>query len=521
MLSDRPDQVCVWTEDGVDAAAAEVGLSASGSGGLRVLIASRRSRLKTVMLRWHLSLPPGCRILADHWERGYGDLEWRSAAPERALPWYALVHEPGAERTTGFGVETGAASLASWRIDATGVSLVLDVRNGGIGVALGDRVLPAATIRTLSSEPGESAYAFARRFCALLCPSPRLPGEPVYGGNDWYCRYGDMTAETVKEDAGLLRELTEGCEGTPTFVADCGWFPARGCEGGPYDRGHEGFPDMPGLAASIEAMGVRPGIWIRPLLSSVAIPQAIQLPATHPLGPLAPFTMDPSLPETLEIVRADISRLVEWGYRAIKHDFSTYDITGSWGFLMGTSMTRDGWHFADRSRTTAEITTEFYRAIREAAGSTWLIGCNTIGHLAAGLHEIQRTGDDTSGKDWERTRKMGVNTLAFRMAQHDTFFAHDADCVGVRPEIPWERNRQWLDVVARSATPLFVSMSRETVGPREATDLREAFRPASQAQPPAEPLDWFDTTCPRRWRFGDEVVEYDWIDPVKTVFPCA
>ncbi len=121
-----------------------------------------------------------------------------------------------------------------------------------------------------------------------------------------------------------------------------------------------------------------------------------------------------------------------------KHDFSTFDLLGRWGFEMNSRLTEEGWHFHDQSLTTAEIIRKLYIAIREAAGDAILIGCNTIGHLAAGLVEVQRIGDDTSGREWSRTRKMGVNTLAFRLPQHETFFLADADCVPVTNEIPWE-----------------------------------------------------------------------------------
>src|SRR2546430_9977401 len=50
-----------------------------------------------------------------------------------------------------------------------------------------------------------------------------------------------------------------------------------------------------------------------------------------------------------------------------------------------------GWNFHDRTKTSAEIVRELYTDIRRAAGDAMLIGCNTIGHLAAGLFEIQRT----------------------------------------------------------------------------------------------------------------------------------
>ena len=63
------------------------------------------------------------------------------------------------------------------------------------------------------------------------------------------------------------------------------------------------------------------------------------------------------------------------------------------------------------------------------AGQAGGFGCNTIGHLSVGLFDASRTGDDVSGREWERTRRMGVNTLAYRLPQHKTFFQLDADCV--------------------------------------------------------------------------------------------
>ena len=83
---------------------------------------------------------------------------------------------------------------------------------------------------------------------------------------------------------------------------------------------------------------------------------------------------------------------------------------------------------------------------------------------------MQRTGDDTSGRDWNRTRKMGVNTLAFRAPQQGTFFAIDADCAAITKDVPWQFSAQWLDLLARSGAPLFVSLapgadSPETAGP--------------------------------------------------------
>ena len=154
---------------------------------------------------------------------------------------------------------------------------------------------------------------------------------------------------------------------------------------------------------------------------------------------------------------------------------------------MGNEFTGDGWAFANRSRTTAEIIVDHYRSIREAAGDdAVVIGCNTIGHLSASIFEASRIGDDTSGRQWDRVRKMGVNTLAFRMPQHGAFYAVDADCVGqtTTGAIPWELNRQWLDLVARSGTPLFVSFKRDSVTPEQEQASKQPWpSPASRSQP--------------------------------------
>lgn len=60
---------------------------------------------------------------------------------------------------------------------------------------------------------------------------------------------------------------------------------------------------------------------------------------------------------------------------------------------------------------------------------------------------LNRTGDDTSGREWERTRKYGANALAFRMLHHEAFFLADADCIGIMGEIDWMENvtpEKWL-----------------------------------------------------------------------------
>ena len=96
------------------------------------------------------------------------------------------------------------------------------------------------------------------------------------------------------------------------------------------------------------------------------------------------------------------------------------------------------------------------------------------------------------------------------MPQHDAFFAVDADCVGLTNDVPWELNRQWLDLLACSGTPLFVSADPAAMGAAQSAALREAFTVAATVRPVAEPLDWLDTTCPSSWKNESGELRYDW-----------
>jgi alpha-galactosidase len=257
----------------------------------------------------------------------------------------------------------------------------------------------------------------------------------------------------------------------------------------------------------VRRLGARPGIWIRPLLAPADVPDGWRLPREAAV-------LDPTVPGALEKVAADISRLREWGFDLIKHDYSTFDVFGRWGFQMGAALTRGDWTFAEGPvRTTAEVLAVLYGTIRTAAGDTLVIGCNTVSHLSAGQFELCRIGDDTSGTDWLRTRRMGVNTLAFRAAQHNAFYAADPDCGPVTTAVPWELNRRWLDLVAGSGTVVFTSLAPDALGTEERRDLRAAFALAARPQPVAEPLDWQETTWPARWRLMGEARTYDWLGP--------
>ncbi len=480
--------------------------------GLRVEVAALE-QVSRVLLRWRRPIEPDALVLGDAWERSYGDLQWRGQQPERVLPWSMLVHVPATGTSWGFGVEVRGASFAFWTVDEEGLSLWLDLRSGGQAVRPGDRAVPAAVVRAVRDD--RTPFAAQVALSRLLCRDP-LPVGSIVGCNNWYYAYGrDFDAAAVLRDARVIADLVGDHPMRPFGVIDDGWSPdgmadGRVASGGPWDVGRPAsFPDLSDVAAAIAAEGVRPGIWFRPLLTR-------HEPQLGSIGPRdGAFGLDPSHPATLRTVAEDVARLRAWGFELIKHDFSTYDLLGRWGPDFAGSPAPDGLRLADPTRTTAEVLVDFYTTVHEAAGGAVIIGCNVVGHLAAGLVEVQRTGDDVSGLVWGRTRRTGVNTLAFRLAQHGAFFTVDADCVPSTPVTDWSLNRRFLDLVSRSGTALFVSVDPTTRTDAVDADLSVALRRALDGGQPGgvEPLDWLQTTSPSRWRCGEQEIRYDWLEP--------
>lgn len=460
-----------------------------------------------VRLRWSYEFAKKTRFLGDAWERGYGDLEWKGMSGSRFMPWYFLAaNEAGVQ---GFGVKVRPAALCYWHVDSLGITLFLDVRCGGSGVLLQGRTIKAAQIVALKTESATS-YETAVELCRNMCDDPIFPDYPVYGSNNWYYAYGESSAEKIIADTDYVLELTEGATNPPYMVIDDCWqehHRLNEYNGGPWRCGNEKFPDMKALADKLVEKGARPGIWVRFLLNEDEnIPEEWRISHNG--------CLDPSHPDALEYIKNDVKRICDWGYTLIKHDFSTFDLFGKWGFEMNPLVTVDGWHFHDRSKTSAEIVIKLYEEIYKASRSNnaIIIGCNAIGHLGAGLMQVNRTGDDVSGFYWERTRRMGVNTLAFRLPQHGTFYHVDADCVGITGTVSWKMNRQWADVIAQSGSPLFVSAKPGVLNAEEKEELHQIMLIASEQKNHKIPLDWEDTDCPEVWGEGEDVISYQWYE---------
>ncbi|MBQ8588508.1 MAG: hypothetical protein IJ454_03860 [Clostridia bacterium] len=440
-------------------------------------------------------------VFASSWERGYGDFAWRSVSPDRVLPWYFTASE--GDKTYCFGVETQPNALCFWNCSREYITLSIDIRNGSSALALEGRILNAC--RIVVGTYADDAHSAMHRFCKAMCPNPRIPSRPIYGGNDWYCNYGNNSFDKILKHTENIVSCAPKGEYKPYMVIDDGWeeYYGKPANSGPWIC-NDKFGDMQKMADAIEELGAIPGIWLRPLTTVEKVPDEHRLRTAGD-----EVTLDPSSPLVLDMVRNDISTIVGWGYKLIKHDFSTWDIFGNWGKNFPNIKEIN---FFDKTKTTAEIINNFYNVIRKAAGDDVLIiGCNTMSHLSAGVFDLQRTGDDTSGVEWERTKIMGINTLAFTMHQHGAFYAIDADCVGITTKISWQINKKWLDVLSRSGTPLFVSIEAEAFTDEVKKDVTEAFGRAVENQTVSKALDWKYNTIPKNWlsAYGDDTYEWE------------
>lgn len=480
----------------------QVQLKAAGNA-QAVYVQSPTADLLSVRLKWKYQTKKYSRVLGDHWERSYADLGWKAPQVGVRNPWYVLLHD--GKETAAFGVKTGGNTMCWWDVADDSLQLTMDTRSGGDGVKLGQRKLHAADIVTSLSPAGERPWATLTRFCRLICAKPRLPKQPVYGINDWYVMYGKNSFESVKQQTTVMAGFVTDSSNRPFSLIDDGWQ-----QPDDFSIVNDKFKDMHKMADEIKSIGMRPGLWTRPLIARHDDKASLLAPTLPTRSNTDEKILDPTLPETLERVKRNISLYKTWGYDMVKHDYSSWDIFGRWGVQMKDGLTVPGWHFNDQSKTNAEIINTLYGTIRQAAGDMYIIGCNTVSHLSAGIFELNRIGDDTSGKEWQRTKKYGVNTLAFRLPQNNTFYAADGDCVGLTHDIAWERNRQWLQLLAESGSPLFISAETEFLDADKKAAIKTAFAQAAKVQPTGEPLDWISEQWPKKWKLNNREVTFNW-----------
>ncbi len=473
-----------------------------GHPSLKVLVLAERSELRVLRLSWERPIDSHCRFCGDEWGAGDGTSQWRTMDPRRIFPWYVLIR--GSEETSAIGVMTQAAAFASWNINPSRVTLTLDIRNGACGVKLDGRALEVATVLFCHYE--RTPMATARRFCGIVSPAPITANLPVYGIFSRHREDVSFDQTQILRECDMLANYCNGLTNRPFHVVECGWQTSAGALAndptGPWKEGNAGFQDMGALSDEIRRRGVRPGISMRLLRDlDEAIPANWY--QSH-----RPGYLDPSIPEVLEHIQENVRRAADWGFEMIRHISSTKDCLND--IFRNLNAPAD-WHFADQSRTNAEILADFYRAIKSSAGDMVIYGEDVIGHLAAGLTHVCRVAQEAPNGEWLRGRHNRVNALAFRLCQNQNFFTIDAGTIEISARRKWQDIRALAELLANSDTAFFLSFGDETpLAPKATKELMEDFFNASLGDIQVMPTDWMDNTCPEEWTIDGKPKEYHW-----------
>lgn len=461
-----------------------------------------------VKIEWEADFSSHSLVLGDAWERTYGDVCWKPIFEPTFHPWYFSVKD--GDVISCIGVKTGPSALCSWTVSERIVTLLMDVRCGCLDTQFEGRKIKLAELVSLT-EQGD-AFNIINKFCRKMCDKPALPKTAFYGGNDWYDCYGNNSYDSILSHSKLLSECSVGLKNRPYLTIDTGWqkffnwYSEDYYIGGPFNECNVKFGDMKKLAEEIHAMDVKPGIWYRPLQTIEYMPDDAFLRRQN----INQKILDPSHPMVIEKTQEDVQRFIDWGYELIKQDFTTYDVFGHYAPEMTQSVVEGDWSFYDRSKTSAEIFKEYYILMKNASKQALINACETFSHLSAGVFDIYRIGDDTSGLKHPITIKMGVNTVAVRGVQHNAFYSADPDCVAITDRITWEQSEQWLEFLKYSGLPLNVSVQKECYTKEVREAITEAFAIASEPHKVAEPIDWYDTKTPTRWLTFDGEKEFVW-----------
>jgi alpha-galactosidase len=98
------------------------------------------------------------------------------------------------------------------------------------------------------------------------------------------------------------------------------------------------------------------------------------------------------------------------------------------------------------------------------------------------------------------------------MMQNRKFYTADADCAGIRGEVPWDLNRKWLYALAHSGSPLFVSLKPGICTKEQLDEIRKAYAVNSVQKDVLAPLNWTDDACPSEWLLNGKQTRFNWYD---------
>ena len=209
----------------------------------QVILYPADKAVKRVKLRWRGDMSDCIMVMGDAYARAYRKAFWSGLTPHRQMPWYFYAYD--GEKLNCFGVKTSPNALCFFECDSFGITLWIDVRNGGGGVLLKEP-LRAVEVVCREGKTDETPFEAAKSFCRQMCNKPVLPKEPVIGVNNWYWAYGNITHESVMAETDYLMEMCRDTVVKPYMIIDDGWQIKRTetYNGGPWNDVNSGFVSM-------------------------------------------------------------------------------------------------------------------------------------------------------------------------------------------------------------------------------------------------------------------------------------
>ncbi|MFT4624653.1 MAG: hypothetical protein ACI8PZ_003312 [Myxococcota bacterium] len=281
--------------------------------------------------------------------------------------------------------------------------------------------------------------------------------EPPVGWSTWYELYAGVTEADVRANLARAEELRD--EGVPIGViqVDDGWAVAWG-----EWTANERFPSGMGvLASDIKAAGFTPGLWMAPFHVSRELPLA----ELHPEWFLHDrdgqlhvdngyYVIDASHPDGREWMAEQVAARVDEGWTYLKLDF-----------LLGGALN------GERHQPMSGVTAYNLgmAAIRDAAGSAWILACGAPMLPTVGFADSWRSGPDVAflaAPDPEIAFvRSQARSVAARSFTNGSWWWVDADPVLVRPPADEALARGAAVVVAVSGGAWFAGDDLDALDP--------------------------------------------------------
>lgn len=342
------------------------------------------------------------------------------------------------------------------------------------------------------------------------------------GWCSWYMFYQDISASKIIDNTRALKQIASDLplkiiqidDGFQTAVGD--WLSIK-----------DTFPDgVAPLAKEIYQSGFTPGLWLAPYI----VDPRSRLAKEHPDWLLrgkfnrpvnAGFTswgvfataLDLTNQEASDYIREVIHTAVaKWGYPYLKLDF-----------LYAAALPG---HYADKTKTRAQVLREGLLHIREAAGAdTYLLGCGCPLGSAIGIVDAMRIGTDVDERwnpsyngitfffdkepDFPSVRN-AVHNIFTRAFLHRSWWINDPDTLLLRDttQLTLAEVQSLATAIALSGGSVLLSDDIPNLTAERLKIARVLLPPAGKK--PAIP-DWFDTQNPQQMRLDLQNETGSWI----------